>query len=505
MNFIKNTVIFSIATFISRILGYIRDATVAYYFGANALTDAFYVAWRLPNTLRQLIGEGSFNAAFIPVYSQQERISYENAKLYASSLFSYYTLVLSVITGLVIFFAPWFVRILAPGFLKTGNIEIATNLVRLVFPYLILIGWTSFFMALLNTKDRFFIPAVSPALLNLSFIFTSIFLADRYGIYSLAYGALIGGFLQFILQMPQAFKEGVVFKPTLNVHPEIKTTLKKMIPAFIAFGVSQFSFVIDTMLASFLTTGAITYLYYGNRIFQLPLGVFIIGLGNALLVSLSKHWADGNLTEFNKSIQTGIKFSVFISLPATVGMIFLGKEIVDILLLRGSFDEKDALLTYYGLVGYSIGFIGYALTRPFKSGYFAKGDTKTPLVSTVFGVAGSVLFAIIFTFILNWGVFGLAFASSLGGFLNVFYLYSKSHFKTDIRDIGVSFLKNTIATLGMIAVIESIKILISNKTTVVFLAIFASSAVYFLINLLLKDENSHLFLNIFRRKVKVQQ
>lgn len=505
MNFIKNTVIFSIATFISRILGYIRDATVAYYFGANALTDAFYVAWRLPNTFRQLIGEGSFNAAFIPVYSQQERISHENAKLYASSLFSYYTLVLSIITGLVIFFAPWFVKILAPGFLKTGNIEIATDLVRLVFPYLILIGWTSFFMALLNTKDRFFIPAVSPALLNLSFIFTSIFLADRYGIYSLAYGALIGGFLQFLLQMPQAFKEGVVFKPTLNVHPEIKTTLKKMVPAFIAFGVSQFSFVIDTILASFLTTGAITYLYYGNRIFQLPLGVFIIGLGNALLVSLSKHWADGNLTEFNKSIQTGIKFSIFISLPATVGMIFLGKEIVDILLLRGSFDEKDALMTYYGLVGYSIGFIGYALTRPFKSGYFAKGDTKTPLVSTVFGVAGSVLFAIIFTFILNWGVFGLAFASSLGGFLNVFYLYFKSHFKTDIRDIGISFLKNSVATLGMIVVIESIKILISNKATVVFLAISVSSMVYFLINLLLKDENSHLFLNIFRRKVKVQQ
>lgn len=505
MNFIKNTIIFSIATFISRILGYLRDATVAYYFGANALTDAFYVAWRLPNTLRQLVGEGSFNAAFIPIYSQQEKISHENAKLYASSLFSYYTLVLSVITAVVMVFAPWFVKLLAPGFEKSGNLEITAQLVRIIFPYLILIGWTSFFMALLNTKDRFFIPAVSPALLNLSFIFTSVFLSDVYGIYALAYGALLGGFLQFVLQMPQAYREGLILKPTLKKHPEIKTTLKRMVPAFAAFGVSQFSFVIDTVLASFLATGAITYLYYGNRIFQLPLGVFIIGLGNALLVSLSKHWADGNLRDFYSNIQTGIKFSIFISLPATAGMIFLGREVVDILLVRGNFSQHDAVLTYYALVGYSVGFLGYALTRPFKSGYFAKGDTKTPLVSTAFGVGGSVFFALLFVFGLDLGVFGLAFASSVGGFLNVGYLYFKSHFEIDIKDVGVSFLKNSIATAGLIGTIELIKWFFVNKMMVVFIGIFASSVVYFVVNMLLKDESSVMFYNIVKRKTKKQK
>lgn len=505
MNFIKNTIIFSIATFISRILGYIRDATVAYYFGANALTDAFYVAWRLPNTLRQLIGEGSFNAAFIPIYSQQEKLSHDNAKLYAASLFSYYTLVLSVITVFVIIFAPWFVKILAPGFSKSGNLELTAELVRIVFPYLILIGWTSFFMALLNTKDRFFIPAVSPALLNLSFIFTSVFLSNIYGIYSLAYGALIGGFLQFALQMPQAYKEGLIFKPTLKKHPEIKTTLRRMVPAFAAFGVSQFSFVIDTVLASFLATGAVTYLYYGNRIFQLPLGVFIIGLGNALLVSLSKHWADGNTKEFYNNIQTGIKFSIFISLPATAGMVFLGKEIVDILLVRGSFSQQDAVLTYYALVGYSVGFLGYALTRPFKSGYFAKGDTKTPLISTVFGVGGSIIFALIFVFLFDWGVFGLAFASSVGGFLNVAYLYFKSHFEIDIKDITVSLLKNSLATAGLVGTIELIKWSFVEKVLVVFVGMFVSSAVYFIINFLLKDENTVMFYNMVKRKIKFQR
>ncbi|MCX7759588.1 MAG: murein biosynthesis integral membrane protein MurJ [Hydrogenothermaceae bacterium] len=505
MNFIKNTIIFSVATLISRILGYIRDATVAYYFGANVLTDAFYVAWRLPNTLRQLIGEGSFNAAFIPIYSQQERQSIENAKLYASSLFSYYTLILSLITGLVILFAPYFVKIIAPGISKGEGFEVATELVRIVFPYLILIGWTSFFMALLNTRDKFFIPAVSPALLNLSFIFSSVFFVDRFGIYALAYGALIGGLLQFLVQMPQAFKEGLIFKPTLKPHPQIKTTLKRMVPAFAAFGVSQFSFVIDTIIASFLATGAITYLYYGNRIFQLPLGVFIIGLGNALLVSLSKHYSDGNLREFYTSIQTGIKFSIFISLPATAGMVFLGREIVDVLLVRGNFSPYDALITYYALVGYSVGFLGYALTRPFKSGYFAKGDTKTPLISTAFGVFGSIIFALLFTFAFNWGVFGLAFASSLGGFLNVAYLYFRSHFDIDIKDISISFLKNFIAVGFMVLSIEFIKFAIASKIVVVFLSIFISSAVYFVVNTLLKDENSIMFLNILKRKVKVRQ
>ncbi|MCX7739165.1 MAG: murein biosynthesis integral membrane protein MurJ [Hydrogenothermaceae bacterium] len=504
MNFIKNTIIFSVATFISRILGYIRDATVAYYFGANALTDAFYVAWRLPNTLRQLVGEGSFNAAFIPIYSQQEKVSPENARLYASSLFSYYTLILSVITFLVVIFAPWFVKVLAPGFKTSESFEITVELVRIVFPYLILIGWTSFFMALLNTKDRFFIPAVSPALLNLSFIFTSIFLADIYGIYALAYGALLGGFLQFAIQMPQAFREGLIFRPTLKRHPQIKTTLNRMLPAFAAFGVSQFSFVIDTVLASFLFTGAITYLYYGNRIFQLPLGVFIIGLGNALLVSLSKQHVENRMKEFYESIQTGMKFSIFISLPATAGMVFLGQEIVDILLVRGNFSQEDATLTYYALVGYSVGFLGYALTRPFKSGYFAKGDMKTPLVSTAFGVFGSVVSALVFTFILGWGVFGLAFASSLGGFLNVAYLYFKSHFQLDMRDISISFLKNLLATASMVITIEGVKLLGIDPVFSLFIGIVLSSVVYFIVNLLLKDSNSLMFLNILQKRLKAR-
>jgi putative peptidoglycan lipid II flippase len=502
MKFLKNTFIFSIATLISRVLGYLRDAVVAYYFGANPATDAFYVAWRLPNTLRQLVAEGSFNAAFIPIYTQEYSKSPENAKWYASSLFTYYTIVLIILTLLVIIFAPYFVKIIAPGFANKGNFDLTVELVRWIFPYLILIGWTSFYMALLNTKDRFFIPAVAPALLNLAFVITSVFLSYSMGIYSLAVGALLGGFLQLIIQFPLAIKEGLIVKPTFTIHPEIKTTLKKLGPAFLSFGVSQFAFVIDTVLASFLMAGAVTYLYYGNRIFQLPLGVFIIGLGNALLVSLSKNYANKDFETFRKDLTLSLKFSIFISMPATIGMIFLGKEIIDVLLVRGAFNEKDAQLTYYALIGYGLGLLGYSLTRPFKSAFFAMGDTKTPLYSTMIGIMGSIISAVVLTFVLNFGVFGLAFASSLGGYINAIYLYKHFKMKIDLKEIFKTFIKVSIAGFIMILFIEALKLFVFNKFIVVFVGILISGIVYLFVNYLLKEDTTILFVNIVRRKLK---
>lgn len=501
MNFIKNTFIFSFATLISRVLGFIRDAVVAYYFGANPTTDAFYVAWRLPNTLRQLVAEGSFNAAFIPIYTQENAKSPENAKNYIASLFSYYTLVLSFITFIIILFAPYFVMLIAPGFVNKGNFELTVSLVRIVFPYLVFIGWTSFFIALLNTKDKFFIPAVAPALLNLSFIFSSAFLSSYFGIYALAYGALIGGLLQFVLQLPQAFKEKLLFKPSLKSHPAIKTTLKKMVPAFASFGVSQFSFVVDTILASMLAAGSITYLYYANRIFQLPLGIFIIGLGNALLVSLSKHFANNNREGFRKDFNLSIKFSVLISIPASVGMVFLGKEIIDILLVRGAFNQNDAVLTYYALVGYGLGLLGYSIARPFKSALFSQGDTKTPLFSTIIGLVGSITSAILFIFVFNLGVFGLAFASSLGGYINAFYLYRHMKDMVNLKEIYTSLLKISISTVVMIVFIELLKILVVNKYILVFLGVFFGSILYFFVSYLLKEESIYIIVNLVRKKL----
>ncbi len=500
--FLLNTIAFSSATLISRILGYLRDATVAYVFGANPLTDAFFVAWRLPNTLRQLIGEGSFNAAFIPIYTEEEKKSPEEARAYASSLFTYYSVILSVITVFVVIFADIFVKILAPGFIEKGNFEETVSLVRTVFLYLILIGWVSFFMALLNTRDRFFIPAVTPALLNISFIFFALFLSQKYGIYALAYGALAGGVLQVLVQIPLLKKEGLFIRPSFRVHEKLKETFKRLLPAFVSFGVSQFAFVIDTVIASFLVGGAISYLYYGNRIFLLPMGLFAIGLGNALLVSLSKHFTEKNFSSFNHDVNMGIKLSLFISIPAMVGMLVLGKEIIDVLLLRGAFTEEDSIYTYYALAGYALGLTGYALTRPFKSAFFATGDTKTPLYSTIFGLIVGIISAIIFGFVFRWGVFGLALASSLGGWANAIYLSIVYPFELNKREIFFSFLKIFTASFLMGAFVIFMKVYIYSEVMLILLGIPAAIVVYFLTSFLLREPSFMFFIYILKKKLK---
>jgi len=492
-HFLKNTLLFSLATLISRILGYIRDAVIAYIFGANALTDAFFVAWRIPNTLRQLVAEGSFNAAFIPIYTDLSKKDPDYAREYASSLFSYYTLTLSFITVIVVLFSKFFVYIVAPGLIDKGTINEASKLLKIVFPYIILVGWVSFFMALLNTRDRFFIPAVSPALLNLSFIFSALVLSQYLGIYALAIGALIGGVMQVLLQIPLLVKESLIPHFSLRFVPEIKETLKRLVPAFASFGVSQFAFVVDTVIASFLVGGAISYLYYANRIFQLPIGLFAVGLGNALLVSLSRHFSDRNMEGFSLDLNRGLRFAIFISLPATAGMVVLGREILGVLLERGAFSHQDTLMTYTALVGYSLGLLGYAVSRPFKSAFFAMGDTKTPLYSTVTGLIVSIFSAVITGFLLGWGVFGLALASSLGGFAGLFYLILVGDFKLDKKGVLSTFLKTGLATAIMVMVIQLLKLFTDNPFILVFTGIPAGIAVFFGSSYLLK-ENSLIFL-----------
>jgi len=501
-NFIFNTLSFSLATLFSRILGYLRDATIAFFFGANPLTDAFFIAWKLPNTFRQLLGEGSFNAVFIPIYTEELKKNPKSAKDYINSTFTYYILFILVLTGFLIIFADDLVKILAPGFMNKDIYEETVNLIRYVLPYLILVSIVSFFMALLNTKDRFFLPALTPAFLNLSFIISAFIFANSLGIYALVLGALLGGAIQVLVLIPLFYREGFRVYPTLKIHPALKKTLKKLLPAFASFGVNQFSFIIDTIIASFLIGGAISYLYYANRIFQLPIGVFAIGLGNALLVSLSKHYSNKDLKSFSKDLNEGILLSIFISLPATVGMIVLGIEIIDLLLVRGKFTEENAVFTYWALIGYSLGLLGYTLSRPFKSAFFSIGDTKTPLYATIFGIIIGIISAIIFGFWFKWGVFGLAFASSLVGYSTTVYLYYKSSFEIDIKRIFNSFIKVLFASLVMGFSVFLIKEIISSNFIKVFLGIFIGILVYFGITALLKEESLKIFIKLIKRKKK---
>ncbi|NPA13285.1 MAG: murein biosynthesis integral membrane protein MurJ [Aquificae bacterium] len=500
-HFLKNTLLFSVATLISRVLGYLRDATIAYLFGASPLTDAFFVAWRIPNTLRQLVAEGSFNAVFIPIYSQIQKENPKLAKEYVSSLFSYYTVVLSIITVVGVVFSDYIVSAIAPGLAEKGVLTEASTLLKMVFPYIVLVGWVSFFMALLNTRDRFFIPAVSPALLNLSFIVSGFFLSQYIGIYALGVGAVVGGFLQVVLQIPYVVKEGLLPSVSFKVLPYLKETIKKLAPGFASFGINQFAFIIDTVIASFLVGGAISYLYYANRIFQLPVGLFAVALGNALLVSFSQAFTDGNMERFKNDFNKGLRFAVVISLPAVAGMVVLGKDILSVLLERGAFSSKDTLMSYYSLVGYSVGLLGYALARPYKSAFFSKKDTLTPLYATVVGLVVGIVSAVLFGFILGWGVFGLAFASSLNGFAGLFYLMFVSDFYVDWKGFFKTFIKAVLGVIVMVGILIPLKLYIPVQWLVVAVGVLVGGFVYFASLILLKEETAKAVLQLISKKL----
>ena len=495
-NFIKYTFIFGIATFISRIFGFIRDAVIAFVFGANSLTDAFFVAWRLPNTLRQVFAEGGFNAVFIPVYTSLKKSNIDDAQKYVSSMFSYYTLVLSVITVFAVVFSKIIVLIIAPGFSKDIEIlETASNCVKIVFPYLILIGIVSFFMALLNTKGRFFIPAVSPALLNLSFIIFALFLSPYLGIYSLAVGAIFGGILQVALTYYQVKKEGFSIKFTLKFHPKVKKTFQNLLPSFMTFGIDQISYILNTILASLIGAGVISYLYFANRIFQLPVGIIGNGLGNSLISVLSEHLASKDFEKFLSDIEKGIRFALIASIPSVFGMLILGREIIQVLFSRGAFGENDTFYTYLALAGYAVGLIFSLSGKPLKSAYFSLGDYKRPVLYGFIGVITGFFVSLTLVFFFNMGVFGIAFGLTVSSFVSFALMWKFFGFKIPKKSIIITGLKSFFASIVFSVFILALKPFIVNKYIMVFGEILIAISTYFLTLKILKEELVSIFFN----------
>ena len=311
MSLIKHSISFSFATLLSRVLGYVRDALIAYYFGVSHITDAFFVAFRLPNTFRRLLGEGGFNAAFVPIFAK--RIKEGTEKAFLNSVFTYYTLFNLLITLLGIVFSDWIIRLIAPSIAHKGYFELTVFMARFLFSYLFFIGLSAFFMALLNTKGVFFVPAFAQAIFNLVFALCLAFLAERIGYMALIIGVILGGLAQLLFNIPSALKKGLIPKPTLERDKDLNLLLRRLLPAIMGFGVAQLSFFIDTFLASFLALGTISYLYYANRIFQLPLGALSVGMANSLLSVLSYGEDKRN------NITLAFRFITLLALPATGG------------------------------------------------------------------------------------------------------------------------------------------------------------------------------------------
>ena len=491
MGLIKHSISFSIATLLSRVLGYVRDALIAYHFGVSHITDAFFIAFRLPNTLRRLFGEGGFNAAFIPIFAKRYREGTERAFL--SSVFTYYTLFNLLVTLLGIVFTEWIIRLIAPGIANKDYFELAVFMAKFLFSYLFFVGLSAFFMAVLNTRGVFFVPAFAQAVFNLVMALCVAIGAEKFGYIALVAGVVLGGFAQLLFHIPSAYSHGLIPRLTLERDKDLNLLLKRLMPALMGFGVAQLSFFIDTFMASFLALGAISYLYYANRIFQLPLGALSVGMANSLLSALSV----GSDPRSNTTL--AFRFVTLLALPASGGLIVLSEQIIALLYGRGRFSQEDILIAGKVLAVYSLGLTFFSLQKVLASVYFAKGNTKTPVFSSLFSVISEGLLAFVFAFVLKLGVVGLALgtaSSSLAGFLFLLYFWKERHI--DGKAYWASALKGLVATFVMCLYLLLIK---PNHIGILY-AIPTAGMLYWLLLLLLKEPLAYLLLNLLKGFVK---
>jgi len=444
---LKSSLIVSLSIFGSRVLGLVRDVIIATLFGATSLTDAFFVAFRIPNLLRRIFAEGAFSSAFTPAFSRKLKVSKEEAKKFAGEFFSILLLSLLVTVVLGELLAPFIVKLVAPG-LPEEQYPLTVRLLREMFPYIFLVSLVAFYGGILNGLEHFFAPAFSTALFNLSLIVSALLFYDKLSVEALAVGVVIGGALQVFLQLFFLRKLNFSVKPLLGLSEEVKKTLKNILPGIFGFAVRQFSMLIDTILASFLTAGAISYLYYANRFVQLPLGMFAIGLSQVLLPRLAKRSG----ISFEKELLLGLTLCSAIVIPASVGLIFFGKPIVDVVFNHGNFTEEDLMGTYLVLVGYSVGLFFFSVEKIVTNAYYSLNEYRFPVVVSAVTLIFNLIANIVLCFVLDLGASGLALGTSLTSLLNVTVLLRELERRYGISTKGELFRKANSYLLSSIPV-----------------------------------------------------
>lgn len=414
-----------LATLASRVLGYVRDMVVAHTFGAGLLTDAFFVAFRIPNLLRRLLAEGALSTAVIPVFT--ETLTREGPMAFgrlARAVTGAAIVVLCVVAAMGALAAPLVVAAMAPGWrADAGLFDLAVRLTRVMFPYLVLVGLAALAMGALNAHHRFFTAAIGPAVMNLAMIVAVVGLASRLTtpIMALAVGVLVGGLGQLVVQLPELRRLGVPLRPSWDWrHPAVARIAQRLWPAVFALAAVQVTVVVNTLLASLLPAGTVSYLYYADRVMEFPLGVFGIALATAALPSMSAQAARQDLPALRETLEFALRLSAFVAVPATVGLVLLGAPIVQLLFQRGEFSAADAALTAQALVGYAIGLPAFSATRIAAQTFYALGDTRTPVVVGFVAVAVNVVLALLLMWPLRHT--GLALASSLSSYVNVLAL-----------------------------------------------------------------------------------
>ncbi len=437
----------SVATFISRMLGYVKDMILAVFFGASGLSDTFFAAFRIPNLLRELFAEGSMSSAFIPVLTEYRQKQGENEAIRLVKItFTFIIIMVGCLCMLGIMFAPAIVSVVAPGFLQSPDkFSMTVVLTRVMFPFLLFISLASLVMGALNTKKIFFVPALAPALLNITIIGTVVLFARSFAepITSVAIGVAIGGFVQFAFQLPAFFRTGYVlgFEPEFG-HPGLKKMALLLVPATMALAVNQINIIVSNILASYLPDGSITYLYYSMRLIQFPIGIFGVAMGMAVLPALSEHAVNGDYDKLREDFSFALRLLFFIAVPSMAGLIALREPIVNLLFQRGQFDYVATRGTADALLFYSIGIWSIVGVRVTTATFYALQDTKTPVRIAVVGVTSNILLSLILMGPLKHS--GLALANSLASginFLLLSFFLRKRLQRIDAKAIITSFLQ----------------------------------------------------------------
>jgi putative peptidoglycan lipid II flippase len=410
------------ATLASRVLGFGRDMLVALVFGAGPVTDAFFVAFRIPNILRRLLAEGALSTAAIPVFTEyavnrprEELVRMLRAVLAAALL------VLGIVTVLGVAGAPWLLTVIAPGFAEdVGQRGLAVQLTRVMFPYLLLVGLAAFAMGVLNSQGRFFVAALGPAISNVGMIVTVLALARHVDppILSLATGVLVGGVGQLLVQLPSLRAVGLLVGPSSDLrHPALGRVAHLLLPAVFGLAAVQVMVFVNTLLASLLPTGSISFLYYADRVMEFPLGIFGVALASASLPAMSRQAAQGDVRGVASTVNFALRLATYISLPSTVGLVVLSAPITRLLFERGRFNAADTAATAVALVWYAVGLVGFAGARITAQSFYAVAEPGTAVKLGVVSIVANLLAAVVLMG--PMGHAGLAAASSFGAYVNL--------------------------------------------------------------------------------------
>lgn len=434
MKLLKSTLTVGMATLVSRILGFLRDMVFARYFGASSETDAFFLAFKIPNFMRRLFAEGSFSLAFVPVLSEV-RASGDAAALkdlvdhVAGTLLA----ILLVITAIGVLAAPVVLAIFAPGWWLEGRAEftLSAEMLRITFPYLMLISLTALCGGILNTFDRFLLPALTPVLLNVSMILAAVLLSGRMEVpvKALAWGVLVAGFAQLIIQAPALMRLGLLPRPRWGwQHSGVRKVLRLMIPTLIGSSVGQVNLLIDSVLATFLVSGSVTWLYYSDRLMEFPLGVFGVALSTVILPNLSRKFAQQSPQAFSATLDWALRLALVITIPAALGLAALATPLLITMFQYQAFLQSDVEMTALSLSAYALGLPAFIAVKVLAPGFYARQDTKTPVKIAITAMVSNMFLNFLFVWVLVSLSFkgphmGLALASSLAAYINAGLLY----------------------------------------------------------------------------------